>query len=294
MEFRQLKYFLSVAEEGLITKAANRLHITQSPLSQQMLLLEKELGVRLFQRTKKHISLTEAGCVLKRRAEQILDLIQLTTNEVRETGNGVRGKLTIGILNSSGRLLLPQYIRKFHQTYPLVSFDLRQGDTQHILDQLNSHLIDIGFVRLPVDSSLYEHIAIPSEGMIMVTPAQISDTNPEKVHLTHLKNHPLLIHRRYESIITDYCREQGFEPAIFCVSDEIVPLLTWASLGLGTAIVPEFAINLLPNSSLIIKKIAEPVISTSSALIWRKNETLPAAANHFINIFLEEVTTSSS
>ena len=73
MDIRQLTYFLAVAEEGLITKAADRLHITQSPLSQQMILLEKELGVQLFKRTKKHIGLTEAGYVLKRRAEQLVD-----------------------------------------------------------------------------------------------------------------------------------------------------------------------------------------------------------------------------
>jgi Transcriptional regulator len=296
MDIRQLKYFLAVAEEGLVTKAADRLHITQSPLSQQMILLEKELGVQLLQRTKKHIGLTEAGYVLKRKAEQVLDLIQSAMNEVRETANGIRGKLTIGIINSSGRLLLPEVIRMFHQTYPLVSFDLRQGDNQRILELLNSHLIDIGFVRLPVDSSLYDHVAVPTESMAMVAHSQVItvDDNDDELHLIHLKNQPLLIHRRYETIIFDYCHQKGFEPNILCTSDEIVPLLTWSLCGLGVAIVPEFAVNLLSNSSLIVKKITKPVVTTSSALIWRKKEVLPVTAIHFINMFREKDIPSCS
>lgn len=292
MDIRQLKYFLAVAEEGLVTKAADRLHITQSPLSQQMILLEQELGVQLLQRTKKHIGLTEAGYVLKRKAEQILDLTQSAMNEVRETANGIRGKLTIGIINSSGRLLLPEVIRMFHQTYPLVSFDLRQGDTQRILELLNSHLIDIGFVRLPVDSSLYDYVTIPTEGMVMVAHSQVITIEDEELPLIQLKDQPLLIHRRYETIILDYCRQNGFEPNILCTSDEIVPLLTWSLCGLGVAIVPEFAINLLSNSSLIVKRLTKPVATTSSALIWRKKEVLPVTATHFINMFREKDTSS--
>ncbi|WP_196599089.1 LysR family transcriptional regulator [Pectinatus frisingensis] len=294
MDIRQLKYFLAVAEEGLVTKAADRLHITQSPLSQQMILLEKELGVQLLQRTKKHIGLTEAGHVLKRRAEQLLDLTQLTMNEVRETANGIRGKLTIGTINSSGRLLLPEVIRLFHQTYPLISFDLRQGDTQRILELLNSHLIDIGFVRLPVDSFLYASVTVPTEGMVMVANSHDITVKAEEIPLAHLKDFPLLIHRRYETIISDYFHQNGFEPNIFCTSDEIVPLLTWSLRRLGIAIVPEFAINLLSNPSLIVKKITKPIVSTSSALIWRKNEQLPVTATHFINMFRKKDITSLS
>lgn len=285
MDIRQLTYFLAVAEEGLITKAADRLHITQSPLSQQIILLEKELGVQLFKRTKKHIGLTEAGYVLKRRAEQLVDLTQLTMNEVRETAHGIRGKLTIGTINSSGSFSLPEIIRLYHQTYPLITFDLRQGDTQRILELLNSHLIDIGFVRLPIDSFLYDSVTVPPEGMVMVANAKDVNLEAEEISLDQLKELPLLIHRRYETVISDYCHQSGFEPTVFCTSDEIVPLLTWSLCGLGVAIVPENAINLLANSSLTIKKIVTPTVSTSSALIWRKNEELPVAATHFINMY---------
>lgn len=289
MELRQLIYFLTIAEEEQITKAAKHLHITQPPLSQQMLALEKELGVQLFRRTKKRIFLTEAGIVLKRRAAQILELVQLSTDEVREATDGLRGKLTIGIINSSGRLLLPEVVHLFHQKYPFVTFDLRQGTTPHIMELLNSHLIDVGFVRLPIDKSTFDSVAVPVEKMVMVVHQDFLKPTVQTVDLMQLKNYPLLVHRRYESTIIDYFHNENEEPSILCTSDEILPLLTWALRGLGIAIVPEFSVNLLSNPALIVRELRQPAVSNTSALIWRKNELLPAAATHFIELFRDQV-----
>lgn len=293
MELRQLKYFLTIAEEGLITKAATRLNITQPPLSQQMIALEKEFGVQFFRRTKKHIFLTEAGEVLKRRSEQILELVQLTTDEVRETTAGVRGKLTIGIINSSGRLLLPEIVRIFHQQYPHVSFDLRQGDTHHIVELLDSHLIDVGFIRLPIDLSQFDSVPVPIEKMVMVVHKDLLPPDSETMDLIDLKEYPLLIHRRYESIVTDYFHKKCTEANILCTSDEMIPLLTWSLRGLGIAVVPEFSTHLLSNPNLIVRTLNQPTVTSASALIWRKNELLPAAATNFIDLFQKHLKKKS-
>lgn len=286
MEIRQLKYFLAIAEARQITKAANQLHITQPPLSQQMLLLEKELGVQLLERTKKQIKLTEAGCILQNRAEQIIELINSTINEVQEAANGVSGKLKIGTITSSGRSLIPEYIQKFHQTYPKVSFDLRLGDSRRILELLNAGIIEIGLVRLPVDSSLYNYITLPKESMVMVAlPDTITTRDEETFSFDKIKDKPLLLHRRYESIISDYCSQAGFKPNILCTSDDTTSLLIWAKLGLGIAIVPETAINLLQESPLLIQKITSPVIITVGAIIWLEKHSLSTAATHFIEMF---------
>lgn len=288
MEIRQLKYFLAIAEAGQITKAAKQLHITQPPLSQQMLLLEKELGVQLLERTKKHINLTEAGRTLQNRAEQILELINSTVNEVQEAANGISGKLTIGTITSSGRSLIPEYIQKFHQTYPKVSFDLRLGDSRRILELLDAGIIEIGLVRLPVNSSLYNYITLPKESMVMVAlPGSIAMEDEETLSFDKIKDKPLLIHRRYESIIFDYCSQAGFQPNILCTSDDTTSLLIWAKLGLGIAIIPETAVNLLQESPLLIQKIASPAIVTIGAIIWIKKHSLSTAATHFIEMFKE-------
>lgn len=280
MEFRQLKYFLAVVEEGQITKAADRLNITQPPLSQQIILLENELGVQLFHRTKKQIRLTEAGRILQTRAEQIMELLKATTDEVQVATHGLSGKLTIGTITSSGRSLIPEYIQKYHALYPQVTFDLRQGDTRRILDLLDAGVIEIGLVRLPVDESLYNYIALPPENMVVVSaPQGFFPDQGTDLQLSDLGTIPLLIHRRYAPFVTDYCHN------ILCVSDDVTPLLLWARRGLGVAVVPESAVTLLQEPPLRVRKISIPTIITTGAVIWRKKQTLPAAAIHFIEMF---------
>lgn len=286
MELRQLKYFLAVAEEGQITRAAERLNLTQPPLSQQIILLEKELGVQLFQRTKKQVRLTEAGRALQNRAEQMLDLLRTAVDEVQEASEGLRGKLTIGTITSSGRSLLPESIQKYHSLYPQVTFDLRQGDSRRIQELLDAGLVELGLVRLPVDDSVYHFIALPPEKMVVVsTPGSFLPDDRTELPLSSLESVPLLIHRRYAPSVADYCRN------ILCVSDDVTPLLIWTRLGLGVAIVPESAVNLLQGSPLVKREITFPRLMTTGALIWRKKHALSAAASHYVGMFHREYGT---
>lgn len=282
MDLRQLKYFLTVAQEGQITKAAKRLNITQPPLSQQLILLEKELGIKLFDRGKKHILLTEAGKVLQHRAEQMMELMKTTVCELQEANNGISGKLTIGTITSSGGSLLPNYIQEFHQCYPKVTFHLRQGETEKILELLKIGIIEIGFVRFPFDRDLYDYRTLPEEAMVVAAVPKWVQQDIETLNLTELIGKPLLLHQRHVPIITEQCRNHGFEPTILCTSDDITPLLIWANSGLGVAIVPESAIHLFSGSSLSFHEITLPTIRTTSAIIWFKNRPLSAAATHFI------------
>lgn len=285
MDLRQLKYFLAIAEEGQITKAAKRLNVTQPPLSQQLILLEKELGIQLFNRGKKHIRLTEAGNILQRRAEQMMELMKTTVNELQEATEGISGRLAIGAITSSGGSLLPNHIQKFHKCYPKVTFHLRQGETQKILELLKVGIIEIGFVRFPVDYELYDYLILPEESMVVAANANMLQTRTAPLEILQLMGQPLLVHQRHVTMITEHCRQSGFDPTILCTSDDITPLLIWANLGLGIAIVPESAINLFTGSSLCFYEMAPPTIKTTSALIWPKKRPLSAAATHFIALF---------
>ena len=285
MDLRQLKYFLAVAEEGQITKAAKRLNLTQPPLSQQLILLEKELGSQLFNRGKKHIRLTEAGNILQRRAQQMMELMKTTVNELQEATDGISGRLAIGTISSSGISLLPNRIQEFHKCYPKVTFHLRQGETLKILELLNVGLIEIGFVRFPVDYELYDFLILPEESMVIAANANMLQPHIAPFDLCQLMVQPLLVHQRHVPMITELCRQGGFDPTFFCTSDDITPLLIWANLGLGIAIVPESAINLFPGSSLRFYEMAPPTIKTTSAIIWSKKRPLSASATHFIALF---------
>ena len=280
MELRQLKYFLAIAEEGQITKAADRLNITQPPLSQQIILLEKELGVQLLHRSKKQVQLTEAGRILQKRAEQVVEMLKTAVDEVHESAEGLNGKLSIGSITSSGRSLVPDYTMRFHLKYPKVSFDLRQGDSRRILDLLDAGLIEIGFVRLPIDESKYNFIVLPQERMVVVSmPHAFPMEDTKELKLAQLENIPLLILRRYAPVIAEYCRN------ILCVSDDVTPLLLWVRLGLGVAIVPESSVTLLQGEPLLIRAIDTPAFTTTGAVIWQKKHSLSAAAQHFTEMF---------
>jgi LysR family transcriptional regulator, salicylic acid-responsive activator of bsdBCD len=285
MDLRQLKYFLAVAEEGLIVKAAERLHITQPPLSQQLMLLEKELGTRLFIRSKKHIQLTASGCILQRRAGQVLELMKATVNEIQEATDGISGRLSIGVITSFGGALLPKHIAAFHQQYPGVTFDLHQGDTQKITELLKIGIIEIGFVRFPFDMEICESVILPKEAMLLAANMDILRSEADTVPFFRLKGLPLLLHKRHVAMVTQQCHAYGFEPYILCTSDDIFPLLHWARAGLGIAVVPESARSFSSGRSLRFYHTEPSALTTTSALIYARNQPLSAAAMHFMTLF---------
>ena len=281
MELRQLKYFLAVAEEGQITRAAEKLNMTQPPLSQQIILLEEELGVQLFNRSKKRVQLTEAGRALQNRAEQIMELMKSAVRDVADTTEGLGGRLSIGSITSSGRSVVPEYTLRYHRLYPRVTFDLRQGDSRHIFELLDSGLIDVGLVRLPIDETRYNFIELPPERMVVIAdPDKFPIEETGVMRLVLLETMPLLVLRRYLPIISEYCRN------ILCVSDDVTPLIIWARFGLGVAVVPESAVKmLLKGAELRMRPIDTPAFTTTGAVIWSKKSTLSSAASHFVELF---------
>lgn len=134
MDIRQLRYFLTIADEGSISKAAEKLHMSQPPLSQQLKLLETELGVQLFERNTRKITLTNVGEALLYRTRQILDLFELTKNEVMDINEGLDGTLSIGTVSSAGATFLPDIMQRFHQKYPRVKFEILDEDSDSFLN----------------------------------------------------------------------------------------------------------------------------------------------------------------
>ena len=162
MDIRQLRYFLTIADEGSITKAAEKLHMSQPPLSQQLKLLETELGVQLFERNTRNITLTDVGEALLYRTRQILDLFELTKNEVMDIHAGLDGTLSIGTVSSAGATFLPNIMQRFHQMYPRVNFEILDEDSDKIMEMLTHGMIDLGIIRTPFAQNEFEHLTLPS------------------------------------------------------------------------------------------------------------------------------------
>lgn len=161
MEIRVLKYFLMVAREENITRAAELLHITQPTLSRQLIQLEEELGVTLFLRSKHRIILTEDGMLLRRRAEEILSLTEKTKQDLQHHTGILTGKITIGSGEFKSSQFLADLIAAFRSQYPQVDFELYSGNADNIKERIDRGILDIGLLADPVDISKYNFIRTP-------------------------------------------------------------------------------------------------------------------------------------
>ena len=283
-----IRRFLTIVEAGSINAAAQRLHIAQPPLSRQMRQLEDRLGLKLFERGKRTVTLTEAGKLLQNRAGQVLGLLENTVKEMREIDTGNQGTLSIGTVTSSGATLLPKVAQVFRTQYPGVHFQLWEGETVRILELLHNGSVEIGMVRYPFDSELYESIKLPNEPLVAAmnrTRRNSWDGRDDFLRLKELAGQPLLIHRKYEAILLNHCEQAGFKPDIVCMSDDVMSILSWADADIGIAIVPRAAIGLIPSTNLDYQTLVDPCIETTAAVIWLKNRHLTAAARNFLDLF---------
>jgi DNA-binding transcriptional LysR family regulator len=290
MDIRQLKYFMAIAEEGQISRAAKRLHMAQPPLSLQLKMLEENLGVQLIERNTKSLRLTEAGHALYQRAEQILGLVDTTTKEIREFDQGLRGTLGIGSPPGIGHLYMPPRLAEFHAKYPEVTFQWREGNTYRVLELLNSHVIEVGIVRLPIDDKLYEIKPLVIEPWVAVLRKSPGQSRPAKITLPQVAREPLLLMQRQQGIfwhdmVWDELRAAKVEPVVFCESDNVMALLTLVELGLGAAIVPRSAAALKASDALHIAEITGCKLESAVAITWLKGQRLSAAAKQFLEMF---------
>ena len=166
MDVKTLKYFLTVAREGTITKAAETLCIAQPPLSRSMQLLEEELGVTLFIRGKRRIRLTEEGLFLKQQAEEIITLVEKTQNQLGKIKNSTHGTIALGVTETCGASILSGLIGDFHHQYPNIRYSVWCGNGDEIREKLEKGLADIGIVREPFNTEKYDHIFIKQESWI--------------------------------------------------------------------------------------------------------------------------------
>lgn len=286
MDIKQLKYFITIVEEGQITSAAKRLNMAQPPLSQQLKNLEDELGVKLVERGARHIKLTDAGKILRDRAQQILELSDSTISEIKDFKKGLKGTLSIGTVSSSGAMLLNARISNFRKDYPSIKFEIHEGNTFKMVDLLNKGIIEVGIVRTPFNTSMFECRYMDPEPMIAIMSKEYAfKSDKDYIYVEELKNKPLIIYRRFEQLIYETSLEAGFEPEIFCKNDDARTTVLWANAGLGVGIVPRSAFALADNDNLLYKEIKSSRLNTQIAAIWLKDRYISSMASKFVEYF---------
>ncbi|HDR4586813.1 TPA: LysR family transcriptional regulator [Bacillus cytotoxicus] len=288
MDIRQLRYFYTIAQEGQITRAAKRLHMAQPPLSQQLKLLEQELGVQLLERNGRKLELTEAGHVLFKKTKEILTHFHETITEVKEVGSGLKGTLSIGSVKSAFSYI-PDRLRSFHETYPLVTFRLQEGDSFHLAQLIKNREIELAIVRLPLEMEDFASLSLPADQFVAVMPNDKAD-NRSMISMKELAKLPLMLLQRikgfglYEKVLENF-QKHGLKPNIICDCPDAAMLLSLVRSGIGCTLLPKSTLIALPLNGIKMMDIEDSTITSDSAVIWLKNRSLSKVALHFLETF---------
>ena len=279
MELRHLRYFLTLAEELHFGRAAERLHIAQPPLSQQIRQLETELGFELFHRTKRKVELSEAGEVFLTEVQQIFRQLEQAILLGRQTSRGEIGHLVVGFVSSAAYNILPDILQKSRNIIPDVSLELHELTTDEQLRWLQSGRIDVGFVRPPVDENTYESKIIFQESLAIALSENHRLANQDKISLQSLSEESFILFPRFLApglydVIISFCQQAGFSPQLAQEAIQMQTIVSLVAAEIGVAIVPESLQN-LQRTGVVYKSFVEETPQISIAMIWRKNDVLP-------------------
>ena len=282
MEIRVLKYFLAAAREENITRAAAHLHITQPTLSRQLMQMEEELGVKLFRRGKYKILLTEEGMLLRRRAQEIVDLTKKTEKELKRSEEAVLGEIFIGCGETQNMNPLSKMIASFQQLYPEVSFHIYTAIADDVTERLETGVLDMGLLLDPVQVSRYYYVQMPLKetwGILMRKDSSLAEK--EAITPQDLVGQPLIMPKR-QSAQNDLESWLGEDAErirmVSTCSHSHFNQQVMVENGVGKAMVIGFPVS---NEKLCVRPM-EPKVESGCVLVWKKNQKISLAMTRFI------------
>jgi len=293
MELRTLRYFITVAQELNITRAAEKLNMSQPPLSNQIRGLEEELGVPLFIRGKRRLTLTDEGSLLLRRAVQLLDLEEKTRQELTTMKSGMSGTIFLGLVEGRAPYLTARWIAGFREEFPLVRYSLWNGSSDDVLDRLHKGLADLAVIAAPYDTEHLEGFPVGREPWVAIIPRKhpLAQLPGDQLPLARLVGQPLIVPTRKSRIeaIRKWFGEIGAEPNIFCEMSNYVDAVALAEQGVGISIFPQTTYT--PNDLVVSKVVTQPARQAEYVLVWSKTQHPSGLVQAFIDYvqdFLEE------
>jgi DNA-binding transcriptional LysR family regulator len=280
IDIRQLRYFQAVAEELHFGRAAARLAIAQPALSRQIQQLEQELGTPLLRRTQRRVELLPAGALLLERSRAIQQEVARTLADVRRTGTGELGKLTLGFLHSSTYGLLPTVIRRFRQLYPGIELELHEMPITAQLSALVRGTIDLGLLRVQSAPPELEIVPVMRDPFVLALPAKHRLAGRARMRLKEVAGEPFLMYHKGEAPLLHgrvqaMCEQAGFSPNVVQHATQIHTMVGLVGGGLGVAVVPASARNLHPRQVHFVQ-ISDKVEPLHIGLGWRRGHESPA------------------
>lgn len=289
MELRVLKYFLTVADEGNFTRAADVLHVTQPTLSCQMMELESEMGTTLLIRGKRSVTLTEEGFLFKQQAETIVELADKLEHTFTDQKNVICGTIQIGATEAVGSRTLAERMKEFREKYPGVQFNLYNGMADNIKEMIEHGLLDLGLVMEPIDTAKFEYVRLPQKetwGILIRKDHELA--GKETVTVEDIKPYPLIMPERENAknqiLHWMRCEERHLEiPAYYNILSNSALLV---KAGMGCAVCLDGALSIHADPELCFRPIL-PEHVTRSVILWKKNHLFSQAASLFIQTIQE-------
>jgi DNA-binding transcriptional LysR family regulator len=253
LELRHLRYFVAVAEERHFSRAAQRLHMAQPPLSQQIRRLEAIVGSQLLARTSRSVALTPAGAAFLERARRLLAQADESIEEAARIGRGEKGTLDVGFVSSAITLGVPERIQAFRKSFPDVRTRLHEGQTSQIITRLLRSEVDVGIVRDAEPSPELTNVPLATEGFVAVVPRYHADANKRRLNAKALRDEPFVFFPRTAGELAyrrnlQPCVDAGYEPHIVQEATNWVTVFHLVGAGVGITIAPASAAEIRPTT----------------------------------------------
>ena len=286
MELRQLRYFVTLAGELHYGRAAKRLALTQPPLSQAILKLERELEVRLLERTRRRVALTHAGKVFLEEARQTLAHADRAVDQARRAGRGEVGRLAVGFLANAAYTLLPLVLRDFARGFPGVTLELRELTIPQQIEALRRGNIDVGLLRPPVVDAELVAETIIEEPFVLALPAAHALCALKRVPLRRLESEQFVMFPRatgfvFHDLIMGFCLRAGFTPRVAQEVNQTHAVIGLVSAGIGIALVPASA-QKIGLAGVRYRPLRETTPLARIGMAWRRADASPV-----VGAFLE-------
>ncbi|MFM9282130.1 LysR family transcriptional regulator [Paenibacillus jiagnxiensis] len=300
MEFRQLQYALQIASERNFSRAAEKLHIAQPSLSQQLSKLEKELGVLLFQRNTSAVELTHAGEVFVEKAQKIVDAMEVLRQEMDDISQLRKGKVVVGSMPITGSHLLPHVLPAFKHLHPDIEITLLEDSSMNLEKKTANGQTDLSLLSLPLVEPSLSYVPIGEEIIDLAIPpghplAKRADgKQPQTVRLEELADEPFVVLKKgqgFRKLTMDLCHQAGFEPRVVFESTNMETVQSLVATGMGITLVPRFIARAASSEFVpVYLKLAAPAPSRTLVIAYRNGRYLSKAAEAFIDTFKETVS----
>jgi len=290
MEIRQLLYFLEVAKQKNMTKAAEILHISQPALSKMVKGLEEELGMTLIIRSNKSSEVTDAGLIVMEYASKMLGLLDEMSITLEDMSNLQRGMIQIGIPPIAGSLFFPKVIAEFHKSYPNIKINITEYAAPRLTKNVLEGEIELGIAVLPIHGDDLEIVPIVSEIMKLVVQKNHPLASKEVVHLQELEHEEFIFFSEefaLHDIIWKQCISEGFVPNILFKSSQWDFMSEIVAANMGVTILPESICNRIDNEQIQILNLI-PATPWNLAVVTKKDKYVSHAARMFIDFILKQ------